>query len=113
MKNLLYKTLYTFAGLVLPMAHASAQATDLNPINAGSGSELYGRIIRAFLGVIGSAALLFIIIGGFIMLTSQGNPEKVKSGRDTIVWATIGLLVAFSSWIILRFIITSIVQPTS
>ncbi len=108
--------IFTIAAFLLPLA-AQAQSDPaqhpLNPIAAGSPAELYGRIIRAFLGIIGSAALLFIIIGGFIILTSRGNAEKVKSGRDTVVWATIGLIIAFSAWIILRFIITSIIQPTS
>jgi len=113
MKHRASSIFFTLAGIILPASQALAQASDLNPIQAGSGSELYGRIIRAFLGVIGTAALLFVVIGGFTMLTSQGNPEKIKAGRDTILWAAIGLLVAFSSWIILRFVITSIITPTS
>lgn len=108
--------LFSALGALLPviaLAQTDPALHPLNPVAAGSAAELYGRIIRAFLGAIGSVALLFIIIGGFIMLTSRGNAEKVKSGRDTVVWATIGLIVAFSAWIILRFVIISVVQPTS
>ncbi|HCI03784.1 TPA: hypothetical protein DE059_02560 [Candidatus Peribacteria bacterium] len=93
---------------------ALAQADHpLNPIGDASGGApaLYGRIIRAFLGVIGVAALFFFIIGGFIMLTSRGNAEKVKSGRDTLVWAAIGLLVAFTSFIVLRYVLEIITKP--
>lgn len=100
--------------ILLPPIQAFAQSDHpLNPIGDASGGApaLYGRIIRAFLGVIGIAALFFFIIGGFKMLASQGNPEKLKSGKDTLVWAIIGLFVAFSSYILLRFVLETILQP--
>jgi len=103
--------------ILLPPLQTLAQANPadhaLNPIGDASGGApaLYGRIIRAFLGVIGVAALFFFIIGGFKMLTSGGNPEKLKSGKDTLVWAIIGLFVAFSSYILLRFVLETILTP--
>jgi uncharacterized protein involved in exopolysaccharide biosynthesis len=33
------------------------------------------------------------LIGGFQMITSAGNPEKVSSGRKTLMWAAIGFAV--------------------
>ena len=38
--------------------------------------------------------IIFILWGAFQLLTAAGNPEKVKSGRDFIVFACIGMLVA-------------------
>ncbi len=38
---------------------------------------------------------LFVIIGAFMFVTSAGDPEKTKSGRLYIMWAAIGLLIAF------------------
>lgn len=38
-------------------------------------------------------AVVFVIIGGFMMLTSSGNPERVASGRTTIINALIGLVI--------------------
>jgi Type IV secretion system pilin len=39
-------------------------------------------------------AVLVIIIAGYKMLTSNGNDEQFKKGRQTLVYAVIGLLVA-------------------
>lgn len=107
-KNIFYALLLSF---LLPV-HALAQS-DLDPIQSTGGApELYGRVIKFLLGFSAVGALAFFIIGGIILLTSRGNPEKVKAGKDSIVWAIIGLFVAFTSFILLRFIIERIIAPT-
>lgn len=82
----------------------AAPATLKNPLKTDSPQQLIGIIIKGLLGVVGSTALLFFIYGGMTWLTSGGNPEKVKKGRDTLVWAIIGLMVIFSSYILVDYI---------
>jgi len=41
-------------------------------------------------------------------MTSSGSPEKVKSGRDTLVWSAIGLAIIFSAYGLVRVIIGAI-----
>lgn len=67
-------------------------------------STLSGRIIKAILGLVGSVSLLMFVIGGFLWLTSAGNEERVKKGRQTIVWAALGLIIVFSSYAVLKFL---------
>jgi hypothetical protein len=40
-------------------------------------------------------AVLFTILGAFEILTAGGSPEKVTTGRNYILYAVIGLAVAF------------------
>jgi len=84
---------------------AYAQALD-NPLgkNTLGPQELYGRLIFAFMGITGILALVYFLIGGFQWMTAGGNAEKVKKGRDTLMWAILGLVVIFSSYAILRTI---------
>ena len=42
-------------------------------------------------------AVLFAILGAFNLLTGAGSPEKVTSGRNYILYAAIGLIVALIS----------------
>ncbi|MDO8663587.1 MAG: pilin [Candidatus Wildermuthbacteria bacterium] len=42
-------------------------------------------------------AVLFSILGAFNLLTGAGSPEKVTSGRNYILYAAIGLVVALIS----------------
>jgi len=79
-----------------------------NPISSDSIPALIGRVITAVLGVVGSIALLMVIYGGFTWMLAAGNSEKIKKGRDIIVWAMLGLVVIFTSYALVRFVITSI-----
>lgn len=69
---------------------------------------LIGRVINAILGIVGSLALVMFIYGGFTWMLAAGSSEKVKKGKDILVWAAIGLIVIFSSYALVKFVITSI-----
>lgn len=66
-------------------------------LSTSSPTDLALNILGVFLGLIGLIDVCVIIYAGFTILISQGNPEKVKSGRDTLVWAIVGSLIIFSS----------------
>jgi hypothetical protein len=69
---------------------------------------LIGKVITAVIGVVGSIALLMFIYGGIIWMTSSGSSEKVKKGRDILIWSAIGLVVIFMSYALTRFVLGSI-----
>ncbi len=81
-----------------------------NPIStdgkAISPYALYGRLISGLMAVMGAVALFFFLQGGFMWLTSAGSPEKVKKGQDILLWATLGLVVIFGSYIFLSYVIS-------
>jgi hypothetical protein len=64
--------------------------------------QVIGRFINMIIGVTGSIALLMFAYGGFTWLTSRGNPEQIQKGKNVFIWATIGLIIIFSSYIILK-----------
>jgi hypothetical protein len=45
-------------------------------------------VLMAFVGIM-------IVIGAFTIITAGGSPEKVTSGRNFILYAVIGMVVAF------------------
>lgn len=75
-----------------------------NPIETESPQVLIGNIINAVLGISGSLALVMFIYGGFTWMLSGGNSEKVAKGKNTLVWAAIGLIVIFSSYAMVNFV---------
>lgn len=78
-----------------------------NPLGEVSLPILIGRAIQAVLGITGSLALLMFVWGGFVWLTSAGVPARIKSGRDTLMWASIGIAVIFGAYALVNFLITS------
>lgn len=80
-----------------------------NPLgNINSPQLLIGRIITSVMGVVGSLALLMFIYGGLTWMTSSGSAEKVKKGRDIILWSAVGLVVIFMSYALVRFVLSTI-----
>ena len=72
-------------------------------------NSIIGRVINAVLGIIGSLALLMFVYGGITWMTSSGSPEKIKKGRDIIIWSVIGLAIIFFSYALVNFVIFDII----
>lgn len=71
------------------------------------------QVSKIILGLSGSAALLAFVIGGVMMLVSAGNKNMIDRGKAAIVGAVIGLVIVFTSWIIIGFIYTKLELPNA
>lgn len=80
------------------------------PLGTTDVNELIGYIIRAVTGIIGSIALLMFVAGGFVWMTAAGNEERVKLGKNILIWSTLGLVVIFSAYAITRYILTALLE---
>ena len=81
-----------------------------NPLSVSTPQALIGKVIESILGVVGSIALLMFVFGGLTWMLSAGSPEKVKKGRDIIIWAAIGLVIIFLAYALVRFVLSTIAQ---
>ncbi|MFB6225845.1 MAG: pilin [Candidatus Paceibacteria bacterium] len=69
-------------------------------------------IIRWALGLVGIVALGYTVYGGYLILTSRGNEEKLEDGKSTLLTATIGILVILASYGITNFVMDSLYRGT-
>ncbi len=72
--------------------------------------QLAINIATFILGISGSVALLMVVLGGFQYLTSAGDKGKVTKGTETMVNAAIGLVIVFTSWMAVNFVMTSLIK---
>ncbi len=79
-----------FSSLVLVGNADVANPTLENPIKATSTQALIDSVINFLWKITLIVVPLMIIVGGIIMVTSAGNPEQFKTGRNTIIWALAG-----------------------
>ena len=63
---------------------------------------------QIILGLTGSLALLAFIYGGVMFLISAGNQERVAQAKKILIGAVIGLIIVFTSFIIINFIMTGL-----
>jgi hypothetical protein len=83
-----------------------------DPLNGATPEIIIGRGVNAALGLTGTIALLMFIWGGFTWMFAMGAPEKVKKGRDIMVWTAIGLVVIFSAYGLVQFVFKAIAGTT-
>ena len=83
-----------------------------NPLTGTTKSEgiptLLGKIINSVLGIIGSLALVMFIYGGATWMLSAGNQEQVTKGKNILIWAALGLVIIFTAYALVRFVLTTI-----
>lgn len=66
------------------------------------------RVITAMFVLIGALSVIFIIVGGLKYSLSGGDPKRVETARETILYAVIGLIVSVSAFAIVKFLVTNV-----
>lgn len=69
-------------------------------------------IIRVFLTVIGTLFVAYTVYAGYMIMTSGGQEEKIKKGKDTLRNSIIGIVVTLSAYAITLFVTGKLQQAT-
>jgi len=84
-----------------------------NPLTGTTKSEgvpvLLGKVINSVLGIVGSLALVMFIYGGITWMLSAGNQEQVTKGKNILIWAAAGIVIIFTSYALVKFVLTTVV----
>ncbi len=62
------------------------------------------------LGFIAIVALLFMIIGGYYIMTSRGNVEQLQKGKSFIFYSLAGMLLAVFGFIFIQIVTGGILR---
>ncbi len=75
---------------VIALGQVTIESTQIfNPI------QVLERIIDVVFTILLIFAALMIIVAAFYFVTAAGDPEKTKTARNFVLWALIGVIVAF------------------
>lgn len=61
-------------------------------------------VVNILITLIGLLSVVFIIVGGIKIVVSNGDPARYKSGRDTISYAVVGIILAIGAYAIVTYI---------
>ena len=70
-------------------------------------------IINLLSIIVGIVAIIMIIIAGLRYITSGGEADKVKSAKNTLIYAVIGLIIVALAQTITHFVLTEANNPCS
>lgn len=65
-------------------------------------------ILTAVFSLLGLLFLAMMLYGGYEWMSSMGEEEKVETGKKTIIWATIGLIIILGAYAITHFVISKL-----
>jgi hypothetical protein len=85
-------------------AKGDEQATTL----FGEGG-IFAAITNVLLFLIGAIAVIMLIIGGIRYVISGGDQAQVTSAKNTILYAIVGIVVAFLAYAAVNFVTQALV----
>lgn len=98
------------ASPVAPCAKSSSDGKKCEEVGTAIGNistepaGFVGTIFSLVLGLAGGIAVLLIIISGYKLMSSRGNPEQLQAAREQLTAAIVGLLFIIFSFVILQII---------
>lgn len=90
----------------------SARCSDC-PENLFGDNGVFKQITNTILYIVGIIAVIMLIIGGIRYVVSGGDAKKVTDAKNTVLYAIIGLVIAFLAFAIVNFVITSLPSSSS
>lgn len=66
---------------------------------------LLQRGVTIFFFIAAIACFVYLLWGGYLYITSSGEPSKTAQARDKIIYAAIGLLVVAAAFAIWRLVL--------
>jgi hypothetical protein len=118
--TLSFLSLFILSGLT-PLAHSANEilCSDKVSINTALGclnpdiaakDGLIKQVLLIGVGIGGAMSLLLMLYGAFLITTSAGAPDQIKSGQEIITSAITGLLFIIFSVVILNIIGVNLLQ---
>jgi hypothetical protein len=99
-KSLKIVALVVALGLPLLVAHP-AFASDGNVTQV---ETFIRNIITLAAGLAGLVAAGFFVFGGFVYITSSGNPERLEKAKHTLIYSAIGLAVVIGAFVLANIV---------
>jgi len=65
------------------------------------------KFVNFFLYFLGLIATVFVIYGGFLYITSQGDDGNVEKAKKILTFAAIGILIILISFALINTLLTA------
>lgn len=92
---------------------AEAARCDGCPANLFGDTGIFKQVTNTILYIVGIIAVIMLIIGGIKYVVSGGDAKKVTDAKNTVLYAIIGLVIAFLAFAIVNFVVTALPSDSS
>ena len=74
------------------------------PVPLSFAEDIFSNLLKAFIPFAGIVLFFILVFGGFSLVTSGGDPGKVKKAWGSITFGVLGLFLIIASYLIIRLI---------
>ncbi|MBU1151980.1 PKD domain-containing protein [Patescibacteria group bacterium] len=68
------------------------------------------QVVNFALGFLGLLAVIIVIYGGVLYVTAAGNDDRTETGKKSIIYASVGLLIVMGSFAFVNTIVSSVLS---
>lgn len=115
-------TALALVAVFIPTA-GTANAQVQGGINAAEGegvpstlfgeSSIFTTVVNVLLFLIGAISVIMLIIGGIRYTVSAGDAGNVTAAKNTILYAIVGLIIAFLAFAIVNWVLGAVDPSTA
>jgi putative copper export protein len=84
---------------------AILKSSDNNLPKVNASQDTLNTLFNIGFAIIGALAVLFLVIAGLKYITSQGEPARVETAKNQILYALIGLVIVASAAAAVNFVL--------
>jgi hypothetical protein len=74
----------------------------------GGEDSIFTTVVNVLLFVIGAVSVIMLIVGGIRYTVSAGDSGNVTAAKNTIMYAIIGLVIAFLAFAIVNWVLGAV-----
>ncbi len=89
-------------------AGAECSNSESTPDDLFGEGSIFQTVTNILLFLIGAVSVIMLIIGGIRYVISQGDQAQVTSAKNTILYAIIGIIIAFLAYAAVSFVTNSL-----
>ena len=88
--------------------HFAQVVKSINDLPHGSTQNAIPTVLTIVFGILGGVSVIMVIIGGINYIGSQGDPSATAKGKNTIIYALVGIAVALFGATIVKYVLTAL-----
>lgn len=81
------------------------QGTDVPLPRTTLSNNNVASMLQLVFSVAGGIALIIIVLAGLRFVVANGDPQSVAKSKNTIIYATLGLVICLSGFSIVTFVL--------
>lgn len=80
----------------------------INIPKSGADNSVIQDGLQILFGIAAAVAVLIIAISAFRLVISRGNSQDISKARDAIIFASIGLVICMTAFMIVTYVVENL-----